>query len=253
MSFIKRNGLDIPDDKFLFFIPSPRDIPEVRKPIEDVLYGKYDVIWFKYFREIAAYEKAREYFLAHENKYEYFVIIPDDMIINQQGFDELMSELRNPSPPDIDRYPVLAGTCNHGMLNEDEKNTLAASDWVISDHVRKTEYQYWKGFLKFDDLAKVPNKIFQCSYIGFSFMFIHRSVIEKIPFRVDDPLKQTAGVDNFFSDDLLDAKIPQYIDKNARFLHLRGLSATMLPGTIVNPDIIHVGKYKPFIILKNRS
>lgn len=225
-------------NKILFFVPSPRDIPEVRQPIVDILYPDHDVIWFKYFRELDAYQKARKYFLESDQNYDYLCIIPDDLAINQEGIDLLLNELENPSL-DLseygNRYPVLAGICNMSYINTEQMNQVAAS-------ISSTLSQY---LLSFSTLEKMPDKIIKCAWIGFSCEFIHRSVLEQIEFRSHSAL----GMDNVFSDSLVKKKIPQYILKTARFVHYKGLSVQYRSSLSVNPDVIYTGVYKPFVIL----
>ena len=225
-------------NKILFFVPSPRDIPEVRQPIVDILYPDHDVIWFKYFQELDAYQKARKYFLESDQNYDYLCIIPDDLAINQEGIDLLLNELENPSldlSEHGNRYPVLAGICNMSYINTEQMNQVAAS-------MSSTLAAY---LLSFSTLEKMPDKIIKCAWIGFSCEFIHRSVLEKIEFRSHSAL----GMDNVFSDSLVKKKIPQYILKTARFVHYKGLSVQYRSSLSVNPDVIYTGVYKPFVIL----
>jgi hypothetical protein len=229
--------LNMPKPNILFFVPSPRDIPEVRQPIVDILYPDHDVIWFKYFQELDAYQKARKYFLESERNYDYFCIIPDDLGINKEGIDLLLNELENPSL-DLSKYdnqyPVLAGICNYSYVNSEQMTLVAAS-------VSSTTSAY---LLSFGQLEKMSDRIIKCAYIGFSCEFIHRSVMEKIDFKSHAAL----GMDNIFSDSLVKKKIPQYILKDARFVHYKGLSVLHKSSLSVNPDVIFVGVYKPYVI-----
>lgn len=225
-------------NKFLFFLPSPRDIAEVKQPVVDLLYGKHDVIWFKYYPELEAYQKARNYFLNSPKKYDYLVILPDDLGINEDGMKKLFRELENPS---IDlagewggNYPVLAGICNYSYVNEDQMEKVSAS-------ISSTISTY---LLTFRALEQMQDTVIKCAYIGFSCEFIHRSVLEKIDFKRFPDL----GLDNTFSDSLIKKKIPQYILKTARFTHYKGLSVQFRNALSTNPDVIHVGKYKPHVI-----
>jgi hypothetical protein len=227
-------------NKFLFFIPSPRDIPEFKQPIVDLLYNKHDCIWFKYYPELEAYQKARNYFLNSPKNYDYLCIIPDDLGINEDGLKKLFRELENPS---LDmaggewgghNYPVLAGICNYSYINEDQMEKVAAS-------LSSTTSSY---LLTFSALEQMQDTIIKCAYIGFSCEFIHRSVLEKIDFKRYPDL----GLDNAFSDQLVKKKIPQFIHKGARFVHYTGLSVKYRQALSTNPDVIFTGVKKPSVI-----
>lgn len=239
----------------LFFIPSPRHIPEVKQPIIDLLYGKHDVIWMKYFKELDAYRKAREFFLLIPEKYDYFCIIPDDLVINQKSINILLDELVNPTINLKEfggKYPVLAGICNLSYSNDEEMSKIAAAKRVIPDenNNQKRIEVVWDHFIKFKELESITDKIIQCLWIGFSCQFIHRSVLEKIQFRQPD---HTGGLDTFFSYDLRDLQIPQYIHKQARFLHLKGLSSQFRDVLSCSPDVIYTGVYDPHIIYVDKE
>jgi hypothetical protein len=235
-------------NKYLFFIPSPRSIPEVKQPIVDILYGKHDVIWMKYFEELDAYRFARDFFLKSEKDYTYFCIIPDDLVINQKGIDILFNELNNPSLElaKFDGvYPVLAGVCNLSYTTDLELSKIAAAQAIIPDPSYQNAALLWDSFIKFKDLDGFMYDIIRCLFIGFSCEFIHRSIIEKFEFRRPD---HTGGLDTFLSYDLKTNKIPQFIHKKARFLHLKGLSSRIRNAISVNPDVIYTGVYEPQII-----
>ena len=224
-------------NSFLFCVMSPRDIAEVKQPIVDLLYGKHDVLWMKYYPELEAYQKARSYFLNSPKNYTYFVILPDDLGINEDGLKKLFRELENPS---IDlaewggNYPVLAGICNLSYTNEEQMEKVAAS-------VSSTLSQY---LLTFRALEGMADSVIKCAWIGFSCEFVHRSVLEKIDFKSYPSL----GIDNTFSDSLVKKKIPQYILKTAKFVHYKGLSVQFRNALSTNPDVTYVGKYKPHVI-----
>ena len=225
------------NNKILIFVPSPRDIPEVRQPIIDILYPNFDVIWFKYYQELDAYQKARRYFLESDRDYEYLCVIPDDLAINREGIDLLLNELENPSL-DLsqykNQYPVLAGICNYSYMNAEQMALVAAS-------ISSTTSSY---LLTFNMLDKMKDSIIKCAWIGFSCEFIHRSVLEQIDFRSHSAL----GLDNVFSDQLVKKKIPQYILKTAKFVHYKGLSVQYKSALSTNPDVTFTGVYKPYVI-----
>jgi len=87
----------------LIFIPAPREIDQVTQKIKEILYQDYNVLWIKYTPELEAYRKARAFFLKCTKKYEYFCIVPNDLILNKENFDILVTELQNK------HYDVLSG------------------------------------------------------------------------------------------------------------------------------------------------
>jgi len=238
--------------KYLFFIPSPRNIPEVKNEIVANIYKKHDVIWLKYYREIDAYKKARQFFLTSAENYDYLVIIPDDLLVNTQAFENLMAEIEKPSI-DVKKYDILAGICNSSYINSEQMGQIAASNVELPTPDKTGGVLLWPHMIKFADLEKRKENILRCKFIGFSFYFIHKNVVRDIPFRVDNPDRQQGGVDVFFSADLNAQGIDQYIDKRSRFVHLRGLSAQNMKSISVNPDVMLVGKIKPHTILVKRE
>lgn len=208
--------------RVLFMIPSPRHIPEVIQPIKDILYPEHDVIWFKYYPELEAYNTARKFFL--DKNYDYMCIIPDDLIINKEGIDILLEELKT------EKYKVLAGVCNLSYLSDLQFSKIAASH-EKQGFITKTELE------KMDDITKVY-------WIGFSCYFIHRSVLEIMEFES----RNYNGLDDNMALNLKVAGIDQYICKRAMFTHLKGLSSRYIKSVTVNPDIIYTGKREKFII-----
>jgi hypothetical protein len=127
---------------------------------------------------------------------------------------------------------------------------VAASEVEISLPDNSGGFKMWPHLIKFKDLEERPENILKCKFIGFSFYFIHRSVVEKVPFRSSDP---AWGVDVHFGQDLKAEGINQYIDKRSRFVHLKGLSVQNMKSISVNPDVLLVGQIKPHIILVKRE
>ena len=238
--------------KYLFFIPTPRNIPEFRKPVVDLLYSRFDVIWFKYYPEIEAYTKARNYFLKSPKNYEYFVILPDDLILNENGLNTLINELENPSLDMVEwggHYPVLAGCCNMSYINQNEYEKIAAKQIVVQPTKNPRDRSIlFPNFITRTDLNMLPNDIIQCMWIGFSCEFIARPVLESIPFRgLDTHGYPSGGIDQFFSEDLESIGVPQFIHRKAFFTHLKGLSVQYKKSISTNPDVIYVKRYKKFI------
>lgn len=238
--------------KLLFFIPSPRNIPEVKEPIVKLLYKKHDVIWMKYYREIDAYTKARQFFLNSAENYDYLVILPDDLVINEEGLDNILEELENPSI-NTKQYDVLSGICNLSFVNRQQAECIAAMGATIPTKDNMTSIDIWDHMIKYKDLDMRPENIIECKFIGFSLYFIHKNVVKNIPFRNDNADQPNEGIDSFFCQDLHSYGYKQYIDKRSSFVHLKGLSAQSTSSISTNPDILLVGKIKPHTILVKRE
>lgn len=194
--------------KPLICIPSPRDIPIVKEALDEV---PYDKLWFKYnFDELQVYQVFREYFLEHK-EYTHFVILPDDLYVDPEAVELLITDLKKRD------YPVLAGVCNFNCeawetydidLCIDYTNT-AGRDYILANGIPKFEYYAPQG--KFKGIRKV-------AFQGFSLCFIRRDVIEKVPFG-----STGQGIDSYLAVQLLMNKIDQYVDFDARNIHLKGI------------------------------
>jgi GT2 family glycosyltransferase len=224
--------------KYLFFIPSPRDIPLFKQTVKEILYPKFDVLWLKYYPEIEAYRKARQFFLESDKKYDYFVILPDDLIVNRDGLDILINEIENSGR----FYPVLSGICNFSCIKHQSTRTVSAKI-VIPDIIKdkKTLIPFLDHFITFQELDFLKDDIFQVLFNGFSCEFIHRNVLEAIEFQTE--VIPRGGIDTYFSFDLEKYGIPQYIHKQARFLHLKGFM-----NSEINSERILTGEKPPVTI-----
>lgn len=202
----------------LICIPSPRNIQLVKDALDEV---KYDKLWFKdNFDELQVYQVFREYFLEHK-EYTHFVILPDDLFIDPESIEILINDIKKKD------YAVISGICNFNCdawetydidLCIDWANT-AGKDYLLANEVPKFQYYSPQGKLK--GIKKV-------AFAGFPVMFIRRDVIEKIPFG-----SVGKGIDSFFAVELMKNRIDQYVDFDARNIHLKGIEnctdiATML-------------------------
>jgi hypothetical protein len=194
--------------KPLFCIPSPRHIPVVKAAFDLI---PYDKLYFKdNFDELQVYQVFREYFL--ENKdYTHFVILPDDLLVDPETIEKLMKDLEKRD------YPVLSGVCNFNCdawetfdidLAIDYHKT-AAREYLLANEIPNFEY-----YCKINSLSGIK----KVAFAGFPITFIKREVIEKVPFG-----STGRGIDSFFSVELLKKRIDQYVDFDARSIHLKGI------------------------------
>lgn len=190
----------------LFFIPSPRDLDIVTQKVKELLYPDYDVLWIKYAPELEAYKKAREFFLAAPKKYEYFCIVPDDLILNPEGLDLLLIELATK------KYDVLSGICNVSCQNHQYLDMGAAT---LTEMPTATRVK-WVTFPESDKFDPPIKKVI---FAGFPVTFIHRKIMEKIDFTRNNPVN---SLDLELAIALEEAGIDQFVHFGAKFLHLKG-------------------------------
>jgi len=150
----------------LLFMPSPRDIPEVKKTWHIIPYDKFIV---KYTPEVEAYQIGRNFFLEHE-EYTHFIICPDDLEISTQGVEQLMDDA------DEFDFPVISGI---GNIDESQPDLLAICrkpcQYNLGPSVGYGEY------IKRDELPK--DDIFEVGHLGFGCQIIDRDTIEKTTFQ----------------------------------------------------------------------
>lgn len=193
----------------LIAIPSPRNI-KVVKDCHDNLDG-YDRLWMKdNFNELQAYEILRNYFLEHK-EYTHFVIAPDDLLIPVSAFEKLVADLNKKD------YPVLSGICNFNCERFITYDMDLAVDYNHKNGVEyllQNEVPHYKHYLKSGQLKGIK----RVAFAGFSLAFIRRDILERVPFGT-----KARGIDSDYSYKLLLEKIDQYIDFDARCLHLKGI------------------------------
>lgn len=190
----------------LFFIPSPRDLDIVSQQVKELLYPDYDVLWIKYAPELEAYKKAREFFLAAPKKYEYFCIVPDDLILNKDSFDILINELSSK------KYDVLSGICNVSCQNHQYLDMAAAA---LTEMPTPTRVKW----VTFPESEKFDTPIKKVIFAGFPVTFIHRDIMEKVDFTRNNPVN---SLDLELAHALEEEGIDQYVHFGAKFLHLKG-------------------------------
>lgn len=88
----------------LIFIPSPRDIPSVKRLWHKIPYDKFIV---KYKTQIEAYLEVKQYFMTHHTEYTHIVLCPDDLEIQVDTIHRLLNGMAiNPT------YETISGICN---------------------------------------------------------------------------------------------------------------------------------------------
>jgi hypothetical protein len=192
----------------LCFIPSPREIDLTTQKIKEILYPDFDVLWMKYTPELEAYSKAREFFLRAPKKYEYFCIVPDDLVLNKESFDKLVKTLEEK------KYDVLSGICNVSCQNHQYLDMGAA---CITEMPTQTRVK-WVDLRETDKYDPPIRKVI---FAGFPVTFIHRDVMERVDFTRNNPEN---SIDMELAYVLEEEGIDQYVHFGAKFLHLKGVN-----------------------------
>ncbi|MDR4491376.1 MAG: hypothetical protein R2685_10825 [Candidatus Nitrosocosmicus sp.] len=193
----------------LLCIPSPRNIKVVKECIDSL---PYDKLWMKEnFDEVQAYTILRNYFLEHK-EYTHFVILPDDLLVPLSTLEKLIDDLKKKD------YPVLSGICN---FNSEKFKSYEVDTAVDANHKNGMDYllqneaPHRDHFVKSGQLKGIKKVLFS----GFPITFIKREILEKIDFSNS----KGRGLDAAFAVSLLNERIDQYVDFDARSLHLKGI------------------------------
>jgi len=206
--------------KPLLFLPSARDIPEVKEAVDKL---KIDKLWVKNHNQQEAYMVARDWFL-YEKEYTHLIINPDDLIVRKQDIDLLLKSKHN---------SVISGWCIHGKSPENRKGldtnvSYKHPEVYISPIV--LDYNYYE----FIPIADIKDGITKVGFSGFAPTVIPRRIVKKIRFRTSFG----CCVDSCFSQDLTDNKIPQWVDFRVQTIEIEA----------TDPELLQVGKKEKEII-----
>ena len=182
--------------KPLLFLPSPRDIPEVKESVDKLKIDKY---WVKYHKQEEAYIIARDFFLRHYD-YSHLIIHPDDLLATQQALEYLLMSVDD---------KVISGWCINTIKEEwQELNQSSISYTLPYDPPRASTYNTF-GFIpveNLENLLREGKSIIKIKFSGFALCCIPRTVLEQIRFRGD----HDCCMDSTFSLDLDGNGIEQY-------------------------------------------
>jgi len=200
--------------------PSPRDIKIV---YDELKQCPYDRLYAKYFPETTAYNKMRDWFIAHR-EYTHFVICPDDLIIKPKNIEMLVHELEKHD------YDNLAGVCNVDLA---ENRDLLNITTNLPHPTRTVPERGIIGWRYYDWIPR--NRIFEDSIIsvqfsGFAAQAINRKTVERIKFQDDSEFNkqqgfETGAIDAMWSNQCAFAKPPvkQHVMVKNRMKHLKML------------------------------
>jgi hypothetical protein len=194
--------------KPLLFLPSPRDIPEVKESVDKL---KIDKLWVKYYPQEEAYQTARNFFL-YNYEYTHLVIHPDDLIATQDNLEWILLTTGD------DR--VMSGWCINTIKdNWQELNDTNISYNLPHDPPAEGVYEDF-NFIPVKDIETLLSQgtaIIKVKFAGFALCCIPRTIVEQIPFRGDDD----CCMDSTFSLDLEAQLMEQFVNMRVRTQHLK--------------------------------
>lgn len=235
------------DVRPLIAIPSPRDIPFARDNLNTI--EKVPKLWVKYFSEAEAYQIIQSYFLEKSKDTNYLIISPDDLVVTQKDYQELVKTIHDFGGPE--KMPTLAAVCNIHNIPGYVTQLAICIDTPIHPQRRRRHYQWadmrnpsWtkNGYDKM--------RLLEVKFSGFGFQFIRRDIIEKIGLQGDLQYNgfyrdaQNYSFDVIFCWMCLENKIPIYVNPQVKLLHLRGSHVRDYEG--IEPLL--VGKKDPKVI-----
>lgn len=196
--------------KLLVCIPSPRDIPEFERSMEDL---SFDKIWIKYVGynyEPNPYQRFVNYFLNHP-EYTHLAIAPDDCLVPVKGAEKLWNHAKSGKK-------VVTGYANLDMKQLDV--------YPITKH--KVHPDRSKRYYDLMDKNNLPKKMFKAGWQGTCFMIIERSIVEKLQWNGDmiDGYNKNLGIQAFdvgICYQLHKMKIPIWVDPDpdCKSYHMR--------------------------------
>ena len=188
----------------LLFIPSPRDIPAVKKLWRLLPYDKFIV---KYKPQIEAYREAKKFFLTHK-EYTHIVLCPDDLEIDPIGLNMLLE--------DANSYEIISGYCN---LDESHPDIFALQPTGIDYSPDKPRCNYGAWYMK-NKNPKLPtdSRYFAVGHSGCACCVISRRLFKQLSFH---GANGTGWYDWQISKDCYSLGVPLMIDLGVFFWHRR--------------------------------
>jgi len=194
--------------KLLIAIPSPRDIPEFERAVEDI---PHDKIWIKYvtYDDIPnPYQRFVNYFKRHK-EYSHLAILPDDLIPTPDVIERLVNHAK-------DGLRCVTGYSNMDM-NDMDRYPICYND--VTPQRQGRDYQ----FLTKETL---PDDLFQARWQGTSFMILDRDLVNRLEWIGDmvDGANPGMGIQAFdvgICYQLNKMNIPIWVDPKCWMLHMR--------------------------------
>lgn len=222
----------------LVVIPSPREVKIVHEQIENILYGKFDIFYLKYFTALTAYNIALKTTLRHP-EYDGMILIPDDIVLTQELWDKFYKAVSS------GKYEMISGVCNLSAYNQEQTKLLNITQDIIPDIFAIPHNIIKDLWIKDKDLPKT-DKPMKVAYAGFAVTYFSRKFLENMKEFKENGLRQSRDVQT--AKWARENKIDQYIVPSARFLHLRGH-----PDESIGADRILTGQARPFFKFINKQ
>lgn len=183
----------------LLFIPSPRDIPAVKRWWHTL---PYDRLIAKYKPQNTAYIEAKKFFLKNK-QYTHLVILADDLEVQPHHLTTLLADSEN--------HPTVSGYCNLAESNPDT--------YDLQPHADLTQDRPHTSHGMFYDKTTLPDKPYlTVEHCGSACRVISRELFEQIRFEGNS----TGGwFDWGISQDLKKLDIPNMINLSVFMNHYR--------------------------------
>jgi hypothetical protein len=189
----------------LLFMPSPRDIPQVKKQWHMLPYDKYIV---KYEPQHIAYAQGKQYFLNHP-QYTHFVVCADDLVILMEDMETLLE--------DAERFDVIDALCN---IDETQPGTYAIQPLGCKLTGEKPDTSHGAWYMEGGAKPILPKgRYLQVGHSGAACRVIKRETFERLAFT---GARQGLGwFDYQMSKELTTLKIPIMVDTVVKLYHMR--------------------------------
>jgi len=184
----------------LIGIPSPRDIPQVKKLWHTLPYDKFIV---KYKTQIEAYQEIKEYFLTHD--YTHLILCPDDLEVTPEAIEKLSDSAT--------RYETISGICNIDESQPDVYN-IQPKGCSFERNKPDTTKAVW-----YSSLTLPKEDIIEVGYSGFACQVISKDLMKKVSF-----LGAREGIGYFdwqFSKECHNLGVPLMVDIGVKLWHRR--------------------------------
>lgn len=190
----------------LFFMPSPRNIPEVLESWKNIHHDKFIV---KHKPQKEAYAEAKEVFLEHK-EYTHLVICPDDLVLTEEEVESLLDDAL------IEEFRVVDGICN---LDESDPDTWSIQPEGCKLTGNKPDVHHGAWYMT-DKKPKLPDEMWiKVGHSGCACRVINRETFEKLSFTGAN--NGEGWFDYQMSKELKELGIPIWINTHCKFWHMR--------------------------------
>ena len=188
----------------LLFMPSPRDIPQVKQAWTKLPYDKFIV---KYKNQKEAYAEGREFFLQHE-EYDYIVICADDLVIQPEDLETLLKDVQE------FKFKQLDGIC---PLDETMPEFYACQPLGCDVSGNQPQMGYGCWYMK----ETIPDDTYlRVGHSGAVCRVIERELFTKLTFTGGNDTKD-GWFDFGMTKEMNELKVPIMVNTTVLMEHLR--------------------------------